>query len=526
MGLIHLLSVLYKLRMLTPRGIYRLFSAFFRYGINLQALLYVAYETYKHRIAIVDDKQSLTYADLFRKVEELSKALTRLHIQRGHKIAVLCRNHAELVQLLFALSDLRTDVSFINVEMSWGQLERLMQDGRFDGWIFDDEFYEGITSMAFAQNGSIHKIEQWPLLHIWTDRDIEQSSALSRSARGRIVLLTGGTTGKAKSVFHKPSLFSYLQPFLSFVTRLKVSNYQTAYIATPIYHGYGVAALLIFITFGMKIVLTQKFTVDKACSLIRDHQVEIVTVVPLMIAKMLQHNVEDLRSLRCIASGGAELPPKLVLEVREKLGDVLYNLYGTTETGLCMIATPEDLRYFPRTIGKVVHGNRVAIFDEQHHKVPVGKIGQLCVRNRWSMQNRASQWILTGDLGYLDTRGYYYLCGRIDDMVVSAGENVYPLEVEQEMGQHPDVIDVAVIGVPDEQFGQRLRAFVVLRNGSKVTKDELLQWLKHRVARYQMPREILVVDALPYTPVGKLDKKKLREIYVMDEIRNGWTCSL
>ena len=133
----------------------------------------------------------------------------------------------------------------------------------------------------------------------------------------KIVILTGGTTGNSKAAAHKPSIFNFLNPFLTLLTRLNLINYNTAYIATPIYHGYGVAILFLFIALGKKMVINNGFDAKKACCLIREHNVEVVTVVPLMIYKMLKNNAEDLKSLACIASGGAELNPKLVEETIE-----------------------------------------------------------------------------------------------------------------------------------------------------------------------------------------------------------------
>lgn len=258
-----------------------------------------------------------------------------------------------------------------------------------------------------------------------------------------------------------------------------------------------------------KIVINSGFDANKACCLIREHKCEVVTVVPLMIHKMLKNNVEDLRSLACIASGGAELNPKLVDEVFSKLGDVLYNLYGTSEAGLSSIATPQDLKYSATTIGKKIDGVRLRILDNNKNEVEIGKVGQFYIKNRWSMRNSNNSWIKTGDLGYQDNNGYYFLCGRADDIVVSAGENVYPIEIEQVLINHPQVEDVAVIGISDEHFGHKLKAFIVLEKSANITKEELFKWLRLRVARFQIPKDITFVDNIPYTPLGKLDKKQL-----------------
>ncbi|MDF2650833.1 MAG: acyl-CoA synthetase (AMP-forming)/AMP-acid ligase, partial [Paenibacillus sp.] len=207
--------------------------------------------------------------------------------------------------------------------------------------------------------------------------------------------------------------------------------------------------------------------------------------------------------------GGAELNPKLVKETLSQLGQVLFNLYGTSEAGLNVIATPQDLTYSAQTIGRKIKGVRLKIVDDLKKEVQIGQVGQFCIKNSWSMRNGANSWIETGDLGYCDELGYYFLCGRADSMIVSAGENVYPLEVEQVLLTHPQVEDAAVIGVPDEHFGQRLKAFVLLAPHADLTNEELMEWLRVRLARFQLPKEILFVDQLPYTSLGKLDKKQL-----------------
>jgi acyl-CoA synthetase (AMP-forming)/AMP-acid ligase II len=189
---------------------------------------------------------------------------------------------------------------------------------------------------------------------------------------------------------------------------------------------------------------------------------------------------------------------------------VLYNLYGTSEAGLCTIATPQDLTRYPHTIGRKIWGSRLKIINERLEEAEDGQVGQFCFRNRWSMRTGGRSWIETGDLGYRNEKGYYFLSGRTDSMIVSAGENVYPLEVEQVLLGHPQVEDAAVIGIPDEDFGQRLKAFILPAPHAEIAEEELLEWLRPRLARYQMPKEISVVNHLPYTSLGKLNKKELK----------------
>ncbi|MDQ0899012.1 MULTISPECIES: AMP-binding protein [unclassified Paenibacillus] len=504
-----LIYVLYKIRLLSPLALFQLTSAIYKYGINLMALLNFSARTYGENVALVDEQETLTYKQLFAQSEGLSVVLRgRYHLARGKKAGFLCKNHASLVRAIFAVSLSGADLYLLNAEMSKGQLNNILERHHFDLLIYDEELSSLLEQTSYTKAKMLSYHDTFPAINNLLSASIYEKQKRHRTSSGKLVLLTGGTTGNAKEAAHKPSLFNYLDPFSGFLTRLKILNYHTAYIATPIYHGYGVAVLLLFCALGKKMVIHRGFDAEKACRLIREHQVDVVTVVPLMLHKMLKSNAEDLKSLSCIASGGAELNPKLAKETLRQLGDVLYNLYGTSEAGLNIIADPQDLIYSAHTIGRKIEGVRLVIVDDLKEEVEIGRVGQFCIKNKWSMRNVA--WIETGDLGYRDEKGYYFLCGRADSMIVSAGENVYPLEVEQVLLTHPGVEDAAVIGIRDEHFGQRLKAFVLLAPYNDTTREELFEWLRSRLARFQLPKEIIFVDHLPYTPLGKLDKKLLK----------------
>lgn len=500
--------VFYKIRLLTPLALFRLTSAIYTYGINLMALLNFSARTFGEKIALVDEQETLTYKQLFSRSVELSVILRKKYqLAGGKKAGLLCKNHTSLVKAIFAISLSGADLYLLNAEMSKDQLNNILERHDFDLLVYDEEQSSLLEQSSFTKVKILSYHGTLPAINNLLLASIYEKQKRHRTSTGKLVLLTGGTTGNAKEAAHKPSLFNYLDPFSAFLTQLKILNYHTAYIATPIYHGYGVAVLLLFCALGKKVVIRRGFDAEKACHLIREHQVDIVTVVPLMLHKMLTTNVDDLKPLSCIASGGAELSPKLVKETMRQLGEVLYNLYGTSETGLNIIATPQDLTYSAHTIGRKIKGVRLIIVDDHKEEVEIGSVGQFCMKNKWSMRNVA--WVETGDLGYQDENGFYFLCGRTDSMIVSAGENVYPLEVEQVLLTHAHVEDAAVIGIRDEHFGQRLKAFVLLAPYAETTKEELVEWLHPRLARFQLPKEIIFVDHLPYTPLGKLDKKLL-----------------
>ncbi|WP_256760330.1 AMP-binding protein [Cohnella sp. WQ 127256] len=506
------LAVLYKIKLLSPVGLVRFLHAVWKYGINVMALLSFAAKTYRNEVAIVDEHETLSYSQLQSQSEKLAFLLQQQYgVRSGYKVGFMCKNHANLVKSIFAASLLGADIYLLNAEMSNSQLDSLLGRYDFHFIVYDGQLSSLIEQSSYSKLKLLSYHDHLPSISSLVASKVEVNLKLQRTSSSKLILLTGGTTGKSKAAAHKPSMFRYVNPFIAMITRLNLLHYRTAYIATPIYHGYGVAVCLLFIAMGKKIVVREGFDAAKACDFIHKHQVEVVTVVPLMIHKMLEHDAECLTSLTCIASGSAELNPKLVEKTRSKLGDIIYNLYGTSEAGLNMIATPQDLKMAENTIGKKITGVRLKIVDDHKNEVELGKVGQFCIKNKGLRKNSHHAWIEVGDLGYRDHQGYYYLCGRVDDMVVSAGVNVYPIEVEQALIKHPEVEDVAVIGVRDEHFGQRLKAFVLLANHASATQEELLDWLRNRVARFQMPREIIFVENMPYTSLGKHDKKYLRE---------------
>lgn len=510
MRILTFLYSLFKIQLFSPLGLWRLLMAIYKYGSNIMILLKLA-ERYGDKIAIVDDEETLTYKELLTQAEKLSLVFQKRYgLKNGHKVGFLCKNHASFIRGLFAAAQTGADIYLLNTELSKQQLHDLINKHTFDLLIYDRELERNVVLSQGFKQGLLSYHPALPAINNLIISETIDNQKQKRASMSNIILLTGGTTGNAKTVAHKPSLFTFLPPFLALLSRLQLQRYQTVYIATPIYHGYGIAVLLLFFALGKKAVISKDFRADKACQIVKEHQIEVITVVPLMIHKMLLSNPMALTSLKCIASGSAPLSPMLVKEVAERLGAVLYNLYGTSEAGLNIIATPEDLSYSPYTLGKRIKGVRINVLDHHKRKVPALEVGQLCIKNAWSMNNKQVLWLETGDLGYYDKKGYFYLCGRTDDMIISGGVNVYPYEVEIILSQHPSVEDVAVIGVEDEAFGQRLKAFVSVKPNSLINKENLLQWLRPQVARFQVPKDVVFVNQLPYTPLGKLDKVKLR----------------
>ncbi len=505
-----LIHKLYRIRLLTPAGLLHLFQAIRTTGINLMALLRIAARLHPDRTAVVDDRGRLSYTRLWEQAEALAVAL---HMDYGicsqQKVAIVCRSHAAAIKVIFAASRLGAHVLLVNPEMGSSQLLTLAERTRFDLVVYDEQ-----VAHVFENTPLISR--SLPAYHP-TDPSIDRLSSsvrphqvrLGKAKPANIVVLTGGTTGRPKSASRKPSVLGFLPPFFVFLTQAHLDQCRSIYIAPPICHGHGLSFLFIGLALGTEMYFTERFDAARACSLIVANRIEAMTVVPLMLQRMLDLDPDSLSSLRCIIAGSAFLSSDLAQKTLERLGPILFNLYGSSEAGFSIMGVPETLSRKPQAAGKPIPGVRAKIVDQAGREVDAGTVGQLWISSTWTA-NRAN-WVQTGDLAYQDAEGDIFLCGRADEMVISGGEKVYPVELENVLIQHPDIESAAVFGIPNPEFGQRLKAVVITRPGAVLDQSTLLAWLKPRVARYQMPAVIDFRDALDYTAIGKLDKKSLRE---------------
>ena len=504
-----LLQKLYRIHLLTPAGLFYLLEGVLTTGVNLMVLLRLAAKLHPKRGVFVNQREQVTYPQLWQQAETLAWALEQQYgIRPQQKIAIACRNHGAAIKAIFAVARLGAHLYLLNPEISGDQLQAVEERMHFDLLIHDEALTLLVANTAL-QNKAL------PAYHATADsidrlstQPNPKPSRLPKVTGGAIVVMTGGTTGQPKSVSRKPSLVNYLPPFLALLTQVHLDRYQSLYVATPIGHGYGLAMLLIGLLRGADLYFTERFEAAQASTFIATHHIEALIVVPVMLQRLLKADPSRLASLQCIITGGALLTPALAQTVLAQLGPKVFNLYGTSEAGFCIIGAPTHLARKAASIGQPVQGVQAKIIDATGQAVDVGKIGQLHIRSRWTANRR--RWIATGDLAYCDAEGDLFLCGRVDDMIVSGGENVYPIELEQVLAQHPDLEGVAVVGIPDAEFGQRLKAVVVPKPNATLDQATLLAWLKPRVARYQMPAVVDFRTELPYTALGKIDKKALQ----------------
>jgi acyl-CoA synthetase (AMP-forming)/AMP-acid ligase II len=290
------------------------------------------------------------------------------------------------------------------------------------------------------------------------------------------------------------------------------------------FHSWGFVHFTLGMGLGSTLVLRRKFDPEDTLSATAQHECTALVVVPVMLQRIMELPADtidryDLRALRVIAASGSALPGELAVKIMDRFGDVLYNLYGSTEVAWATIATPADLRAAPGTAGRPPRGTVVKLLDDAGDEVPEGQTGRIFVGNEMAFEGytggggkeNMGGLLSSGDVGHFDAGGRLFIDGRDDEMIVSGGENVFPREVEDLLADHAAVDDVAVIGVDDEQFGQRLKAFVVVTRGAEVDPDELKDLVKANLARYKVPREIEFLDELPRNATGKVLKRELAE---------------
>ena len=481
--------------LLTPAALWSFAATAARKGVNLGSLLHFAARRHGTATALVDAEGAVSFAALADQCERMAAALRDAQgIRRGDVVGILCRNGAGLLRGVFAAARLGARVTLLNPEMAPPQLRALVERHRIKLVVAEADTEALVAGCPVVLAGAL--LDAAPAAY----------ARLGRVAGGELVVLTGGTTGAPKAAARKPSPLSFIRLFLHLVAALELDRYPSAFVGVPLFHGYGIAAFLVALTLGRTVYLMRRFDAAAACALIDGERIEAAVVVPSMLRRMLAQPA-GLSSLRCVISGGAALPPPLAVEARQRLGDVLFNLYGTSEGGVAVFATPADLAEAPDTIGREIWGVRVTIRDGDDRPVPDGTVGRICVESSAAVST--SGWIETGDIGLRDASGRLFVRGRVDDMIVSGGENVSPWEVETVLMTHPEVREAAAVGVPDPDFGQRLVAFVVPREGSDLSAEALSAWLAERVARYQRPRAIELRRDLPLTAIGKVDKRAL-----------------
>jgi fatty-acyl-CoA synthase len=482
----------------------------------------IAAAKHPDRVALVDERGAQTYAELDARISALANAWIAGGLRAGDGVAVLARNHRGFVEATFAAARAGARTILLNTDFAGPQIREVAEREGTRMLVHDDEyssFLEGVDP----------PLGRW---RAWAESPGEDTldALIAEQVGGRpppkpeksasIVILTSGTTGTPKGAQRESP--SSLAPVGTLLSKVPFRAGETTIIGAPLFHALGFAHAVLAMGLGSTLVLRRRFDPQVALEDLERHRASALVLVPVMLRKMLDLGDEaragrDFSALRIIFVAGSQLGAELCLRATAAFGPTLYNLYGSTEVAYATIATPEDLAVEPGCVGRVPRGARVRIYDDAGRELPPGVTGRIFVGNPVPFEGYTGGGtkelidglMSSGDVGHFDAAGRLFIDGRDDDMIVSGGENVFPGEIEELLLGHPAIRDAAVIGVEDEQWGQRLRAFVVLHEGETLAEDDVKAHVRESLARYKAPRDVVFLDELPRNPTGKVLKREL-----------------
>jgi len=513
-------------RPMRPDRLLRFVQTLMRWGRSPAAGAIALADRFPNETMIVDELGALTFSDIHTRSNALAHSLSDLGVVEGDGVGIMCRNHRGFIESTFAVSKLGGISLYLNTAFAGPQLAEVIEREGPKAIIYDEEF-AGL--LAEAGKGR-KRVIAWHDSERTDDPTIDDligqgdpGDVVPPSREGRAVILTSGTTGSPKGASRANP--QSLDPAVSLLATIPLRARQTAYIAAPLFHSWGFAHFTLGLMLGSTYVLRRKFDPEQCLADIARYRCDSLVVVPVMMQRIMELP-EDVRakydtsSLKVVAASGSALPGDLASDWMDAFGDTLYNLYGSTEVAWASIATPADMRAAPGTAGKPPRGTVVKLYDENGAEVPQGQTGRIFVGNEMLFEGYTGggtkdvigSLMATGDVGRFDEGGRLFVEGRDDEMIVSGGENVFPKEVEDLLARHDAVAEAAALGVEDKDFGQRLRAFVVVERGKQVSEDDLKTYVKKNLARYKVPREILFLDELPRNATGKVLKRELKEL--------------
>jgi len=479
----------------------------------------------------------MTWGELDATINRLAHALVARGVRGGSRIALMLPNGSEYLIAQGALARLGATAVQIGYRLKAGEIAYILENSEPTATIV---YHELLGTMRDARKlagrgGSMlvvgGDLKGEPELEDWDRALAAASPEMPPRVRGGdgggMIVYTSGTTGKPKGAnrsWRKTGFESVADMILQVGMRADDRHLVTC----PLYHSAAPAFVAIMMSLGATIVLQNHFEPEAALDIIQKERVTCSLMVPTMLIRMANLPKDvlakyDTSSLRWVMSAAAQLTTEAARRFMQQFGPVLWNFYGATETGLVTLAGPHDHVSRPGTIGKRLRGNDIRLLDDHGKDVPLGQVGELYARNptlisgyhRNEDATRSSQrdgFFSVGDVGRIDAEGYYYLESRKTDMVISGGVNIYPREIEDHLSTHPAILEAAVVGVPDPEWGETLRAFIVLRNGQQLSEVDVINFCREHLADYKRPRKVTFLVEMPRNPTGKILKRELREM--------------
>jgi acyl-CoA synthetase (AMP-forming)/AMP-acid ligase II len=477
------------------------------------------------KIAAQDRFRQITYGELNARVNQLAHGLLSLGVRKGDDVALMVGNRIEHLEILFATA--KIGALAIPLDIKWKALELgstlsffkprtliLQQDCA-------EEFENAKKAhdLRFLKPAVIADLSYSGLL---VGQSSEEPSVPVSEDDPFIVMLTSGTTGFPKGCLATHRTF--VSHCINNAIEKGLGVHDKALLSSPLYFNAGRSFTLGIIYFGGTMILHERFDAMEVLQTIEKEKITYIGAVPTMCERML-HVMESKKyetsSLRCLAITGGKVHPSVLEDLKKKITPNIYRTYASTDSGQMAISKPGDMESKPNAAGRPVWCVELRIVDDNNNPLPVNGVGEIVCQSPLASHGYYKNpeatnvsfrdgWFYTGDLGYFDEEGYLFVVGRKKDMVKSGGISIYPLEIESVLYGHPDVLEAAAIGVPDAEWGEAVKAVIVLKSGSNIRGEDLVQFCRERLAPYKVPKSIDIVSSLPHTEIGKVAKEKLR----------------
>jgi fatty-acyl-CoA synthase/long-chain acyl-CoA synthetase len=491
------------------------------------------------RPALISADRTITWRELCDRRNRLAHSLLRLGLAPGDHVVLYGHNSLDL---LIASAGSRAAGAVpvpMNHRLTAEEVSYILEDSDAAAVFVDDAF----VPVVEAVRGTASKVRQWILIgaerRSWA-RHLDELMAAGPAepvtipdgeAFGASMIYTAGTTGRPKGARRRGTDPASLAPRLQALDLTDPNHVHL--VAGPLYHsapsGFALYAHLV----GSAVVVMPRFDAEDALRAIERHRCTSTFMAPTLLKRIVDlppavRARYDVSSMRVIVVAAAPCPMSVKEAVIAMFGPVLYEFYGSTELGINTVLRPEDVLRKPGSCGRAAPGVEIAILDDGGRPLPAGRPGELYVRRNAAVfdeyyknpeatrQTQRGEWLSVGDVAYLDEDGFVYICDRKRDMIISGGVNIYPAEVEDTLHRHPAILDAAVFGVPDDEWGERVHAAIEVRAGETLVADEVIAFCRRHLAGYKVPREVTLHERLPRDSAGKLVKRVLREPYWAD----------
>ena len=481
----------------------------------------------------------LTWGELDATINRLAGALVARGVTGGGRVALMLPNGVEYLIAQQALARIGGTAVQIGYRSKPAEIAYILNNAEPKATLLHASFIDAMRearAQAGGKGGPMVVVggegkvaegdaTDWDRALAASSPEVPARAQTKGGDGGGVIVYTSGTTGKPKGANRSWKKTGF-ESVADMILQVGMTADDRHLVVCPLYHSAAPAFVAVMASLGATIVLMNHFEPEGALDIIQRERITCTLMVPTMLIRITNLPKAtlakyDTSSLRWVMSGAAPLSTDAARRFMEQFGPKLWNFYGATETGLVTLAGPGDHVTRPGTIGKMMRGNEIRLLDEHGHQVKQGEIGELYARNSTLISGyhkndeatKSSQregFFSVGDMGRLDADGYYYLESRKHDMVISGGVNIYPREIEDHLNTHPAILEVAVIGLPDPEWGETLAAFVVVRDGETIDANEVMEYCRTHLADFKRPRKVTFLAELPRNPTGKILKRELR----------------